>query len=171
MHISDVPVAVVVEATSFPGSLFSAYLSRWNRDPGCGWSHDHLSIQNRRVGGYSSTLGREDGKIPPCCPTLPEDFSTNQILGGHARDQPQPGSLFQRLREAEKKDPGTRLSLRLPKLPIVRNRKRSTNINWKSNEQVKHLFWKTSVLRRLKVNSLQPPLSPLLLAPTSLALV
>ena len=27
--------------TSFPGSLFSASLSRWTRDPGCGWSRDH----------------------------------------------------------------------------------------------------------------------------------
>ena len=44
------------KATSFPGSLFSASLSRWNRDPGCGWSRDHLSIQNRRVGGYSGTF-------------------------------------------------------------------------------------------------------------------
>ena len=53
-----------IHATSFPGSLFSASLSRWNRDPGCGWSRDW------------------------------------------SRDQPQPGSLFQRLREAEKRDPG-----------------------------------------------------------------
>ena len=51
-------------STSFPGSLFSASNSRWNRDPSCGWSRDHLSIQNRRVGGYSSTFGREDHKIP-----------------------------------------------------------------------------------------------------------
>ena len=69
--------------TSFPGSLLSASLSRWNRDPACGWSRDHLSIQNRRVGGYSSTFGREDDKIPPCCPILPADFSTTQILDGH----------------------------------------------------------------------------------------
>ena len=26
--------------TSLPGSLFSASFSRWNRDPGCGWSCD-----------------------------------------------------------------------------------------------------------------------------------
>ena len=52
-------VTTVKCATSFPGSLFSASLSRWNRDPGCGRSRDHLSIQNRRVGGYSSTFGRE----------------------------------------------------------------------------------------------------------------
>ena len=45
--------------TSFPGSLFSASFSCWNRDPGCGWSRDHPSIQNHRVGGYSSTFGRE----------------------------------------------------------------------------------------------------------------
>ena len=28
--------------TSFPGSLFSASLGRWKKDPGCGWSHDNL---------------------------------------------------------------------------------------------------------------------------------
>ena len=33
-------------------------------DPGCGWTRDHLSIQNRRVGGCSSKFGREDDKIP-----------------------------------------------------------------------------------------------------------
>ena len=38
--------------TSFPGSLFSASLSQWNRDPGCGWSRDHPSLQNDGVGGY-----------------------------------------------------------------------------------------------------------------------
>ena len=31
----------VDRATTFPGSLFSSSLSRWNRDPGCGWSRDH----------------------------------------------------------------------------------------------------------------------------------
>ena len=70
-------------AISFPGSLFSASLCRWNRDPGCGWSRVHLPIQNSRVGGYSSTFGREEDKMPPCCPTIPADFSTTQILGGH----------------------------------------------------------------------------------------
>ena len=43
--------------TSFPGSLFSASLGRWKKDPGCGWSCDHPSIQNRRLGGYSSKFG------------------------------------------------------------------------------------------------------------------
>ena len=28
-------------STSFPGSPFSAFLSRWNRDLGCGWSRDY----------------------------------------------------------------------------------------------------------------------------------
>ena len=60
--------------TSFPGSLLSASLSRWNRDPGCDWSRDHLSIQNRRVGGYSGRFGREDDKIPPCCPPFQQIF-------------------------------------------------------------------------------------------------
>ena len=30
------------EATSFPGSLFTASLGRWKKDPGCGWSRDNL---------------------------------------------------------------------------------------------------------------------------------
>ena len=30
------------EATSFPGSLFSASLGRWKKDPGCGWSRAKL---------------------------------------------------------------------------------------------------------------------------------
>jgi len=33
---------VVVKPTSFPGSLFSASLGRWKKDPGCGWSCDSL---------------------------------------------------------------------------------------------------------------------------------
>ena len=57
-----IELRVRLSATSFPGSLFSASLIRWNRYPGCGWSCDHLSIQNRRVGGYSSTFCREDDK-------------------------------------------------------------------------------------------------------------
>ena len=28
--------------TSFPGSLFSASLGRWKKDPGCGWSRVKL---------------------------------------------------------------------------------------------------------------------------------
>ena len=91
----------MMPATSFPGSLFSASLSHWNRDPGCGWSHDHLSIQNRRVGGYSITFGREDDKIPH-----PSSIFFYHPDSGWSRDQPQPGSLFPRLREAEKRDPG-----------------------------------------------------------------
>ena len=76
-------------------------LSRWNRDLGCGWSRDHISIQNRRVGGYSSTFCREDDKIPH-----PSSRFFYHLDSGWSRDQPQPGSLFQRLREAEKRDPG-----------------------------------------------------------------
>ena len=51
--------------TSLSGCLFSAFLSRWKRDPGCGWSRDYLSIQNRRVGDYSSTFGREENPVAP----------------------------------------------------------------------------------------------------------
>ena len=86
---------------SFPGSLFSASLSRWNRDPCCGWSRDHLSIQNRRVSGYSSTFGREDNKIPH-----PSSRFFYHPDSRWSRDQPQPRSLYLRLREAEKRDPG-----------------------------------------------------------------
>ena len=39
-------------------------------------------------------------------PTLPADFSTTQILGGHVSSCNQVPSLFQRLREAENRDPG-----------------------------------------------------------------
>ena len=49
----------------FLGSLFSASLTRRNRDPGCGWSRDHLTIQSRRVDGYSSTFGREENPVAP----------------------------------------------------------------------------------------------------------
>ena len=42
-HIESMTSKVqpAADSTSFPGSLFSASLSRWNRDPGCGWSRDH----------------------------------------------------------------------------------------------------------------------------------
>ena len=33
------------KTTSFPGSLFSASLGRWKKDPGCGWTRDHLSTK------------------------------------------------------------------------------------------------------------------------------
>ena len=36
-------MSTLLVATSFPGSLFSASLSRWNREPACGWSRDHLA--------------------------------------------------------------------------------------------------------------------------------
>ena len=95
-----------VQSTSFPGSLFSASLSRWNKDPGCGWSRDHLAIENRRVGGCSSTFGREDDKIPhPSCRFFYHPDS------GWSPDQPQSGSLFQRLRDAEKRDPGNEVDV------------------------------------------------------------
>ena len=32
----------LLSSTSFPGSLFSSSLGRWNKDPGRGWSRDHL---------------------------------------------------------------------------------------------------------------------------------
>ena len=71
------------KSTLLPGSLFSASLGRWNRDPGCGWSRDHLSIQNRRVGWYSSTFGRANDKIhhPPSRFFYHPD--SGWFLGGH----------------------------------------------------------------------------------------
>ena len=36
-----IPSFMVPRPTLFPGSLFSASLGRWKRDPGCGWSCDH----------------------------------------------------------------------------------------------------------------------------------
>ena len=106
IYITDIFVKMASQlTTSFPGSLFSASLSRWNIDPGCGWSRDHLSIQNRRVGGYLSTFGREDDKIPH-----PSSRFFYHPDSGWSRDQPQPGSLFQQLREAEKRDPGNEVA-------------------------------------------------------------
>ena len=94
-----------VEATSFPGSLFYASLSRWNRDPGCGWSRDYLFIQNRRVGGYLSKFGGEDDKVPH-----PSSRFLYHPDSGWSRDEPKPGPLFQLLREAERRDPGNEVT-------------------------------------------------------------
>jgi len=33
----------ILTPTSFPGSIFSASLGRWKKDPGWGWSRDYLS--------------------------------------------------------------------------------------------------------------------------------
>ena len=43
-------------STSFPGSLFSASLSHWNRDPGCGWSRDHpgRDPERQNAAGHNS---------------------------------------------------------------------------------------------------------------------
>ena len=69
-------------STSFPGSLFSASLSRWNRDPCCGCSRDHISIRNRRAGGTQLHLVERTIKYHPgegklfWCLVLKHDFST-----------------------------------------------------------------------------------------------
>ena len=47
-----------VAATSFPGSLFSASLGRWKKDPGCGWSHDHPES-----GWQKNLLGGKGGRV------------------------------------------------------------------------------------------------------------
>ena len=46
------------EPTSFPGSLFSASLGRWKKDPGCGWSHDHPE-----TGWQKNLLGGRGGRV------------------------------------------------------------------------------------------------------------
>ena len=44
--------------TSFPGSLFSASLGRWKKDPGCGWSCDHPES-----GWQKNLLDRRGGRV------------------------------------------------------------------------------------------------------------
>ena len=47
-----------IPPTSFPGSLFSASLGRWKKDPGCGWSCDHPES-----GWQKSLLDRRGGRV------------------------------------------------------------------------------------------------------------
>ena len=79
LHVQAADATLLSQTTSFPGSLFSSSLSRLNRDPGSGWSHDHLSIQSRRVSGYPSTFDREDDRLPH--PS--SRFFYHPDLGGH----------------------------------------------------------------------------------------
>ena len=51
----SIPVLI---PTSFPGSLFSASLGRWKKDPGCGWSHDHPES-----GWQKNLLGGRGGRV------------------------------------------------------------------------------------------------------------
>ena len=46
------------DSTSFPGSLFSATLGRWKKDPGCGWSryHPESGWQNNLLGGKGGSV-------------------------------------------------------------------------------------------------------------------
>ena len=46
------------DTTSFPGSLFSASLGRWKKDPGCGWSRDHPES-----GWQKNMLGGRGGRV------------------------------------------------------------------------------------------------------------
>ena len=43
---------------SFPGSLFSASLGCWKKEPGCGWSHDHPES-----GWQKNLLGGRGGRV------------------------------------------------------------------------------------------------------------
>jgi len=47
-----------LKATSFPGSLFSASLGRWKKDPGCGWSRYHPES-----GWQKYLLGGRGGRV------------------------------------------------------------------------------------------------------------
>ena len=58
------------------------------------------------MGGYSSAFGREDDKIPSS-----RFFYHPDSEWSH--DKPQPGSLSQRLREAEVIDPGNEVEKQL----------------------------------------------------------
>ena len=76
-------------STLFPGSLFSASLCRWNRDL---VAAGHVTTQT--LGGRKSA-----GRVGQ------QGFPLDQIyLSTHPAVLD--GSLFQRLREAEKRDPG-----------------------------------------------------------------
>ena len=66
------------------------------------------------MGGYSSTFGRDYDKIPH-----PSSRFFYHPDSGWSRDQPQPGSLFQRLREAEKGDPGNEVGPPVREIPKV----------------------------------------------------
>ena len=64
----------------------------------------HVTMYSSKTAGYSSTFGREDDKIPH-----PSSSFFYHRDSGWSRDQPQPRSLFQRQREAEKRDPGNEI--------------------------------------------------------------
>ena len=103
--------------SSFPGTLFSTSRSCWNRDPGCGWSRDYLSIQNCRVGGYSSAFGWEEN---PFAPPFQQIFLPPRfwVVMWPAATRV---SVFQRLREADKRDPGNKVG-GWPEIPLILGR-------------------------------------------------
>ena len=93
-------------STLFPGSLFSASLSCWNRDPGCDWSRD------RPESGWKKNLLEGWGIWSSSRPNALEYPPTlRSWMNRWSRGQSQPGSLLQRLREAEKRDPGNEVGL------------------------------------------------------------
>ena len=47
-----------LQATLFPGSLFSASRGRWKKDPCCGWSRDHPES-----GWQKNLLGGRGGRV------------------------------------------------------------------------------------------------------------
>ena len=96
-----------VRSTSFPGSLFSTSLSRWNRDPGYGRSRD---IYPSKTAGWVGTQGYlvERKTLLP----HPSSRFFYHPDSGWSHDQLRPGSLFQRPREAEKRDPGNEVGVR-----------------------------------------------------------
>ena len=79
--------------TSFPGSLFSASLSRWNRDPGWGWSRDHPES------GWQKNLLEGWGNRVIFYRPLDQMYFSNHPPCGF-------GSI-----EAEKRDPGNEVDL------------------------------------------------------------
>ena len=78
--------------------------SRWNRDPAAG----HVTTQN--LGGRNLLEGW--GILSSSQPNVLEYPPILRFwMDRWSRDQPQPGSLFQRLREAEKRDPGNEVDV------------------------------------------------------------
>ena len=77
----------------------------------------HVTIYPSKTAGWVGTqvhLVERTIKYP----TLPADFSKKPD-SGWSRDQPQPRSLFQRLREAEKRDPGNEVDCVFPFSRII----------------------------------------------------
>ena len=90
-------LVITHSSTSFPG------------DPGCGWTQN---LGGRKIfwkGGATGFFYCHIDKITKAN-VLEYPPTLRFWMDRWSRDQPQPGSLFQRLREAEKRDPGNKVA-------------------------------------------------------------